>query len=516
MIRRIQIAAIIIITALFLIRIFTPPLTKHARAEKLYQDAWFMKLEYLAGYDDAAREKVSALFKQALSLSPDNSLYQQALVWNCPKSSLKLLIDQQPLDQKALIIAHHRLYAPDKGNPRITGKTPSGGSDSSHWRRELDNAKKIAAIDPENALVRYRIAYVYGKMVRQSDMLAEVRKANSMKLVAIRVPEVSPVIRHTMVDPTIGPFFEDSDKYRELARQMVGYSNELLRKGDIPAALDVSEEVCRMGIRLTSMQPYSYINNMVAQAVYAIGYRKLDIICRDFGMTGRLIGYRSINDLFNKNSENTKANLSRSMEMMTTPFKAIQLCMSALTVSFVSMMLFLLFWGITAIIRKAKGKEGFAINAWDEGWILRLLLPVYLLIIILGSAQFKGHDTMTYSFAMIIIVNLILAGVVIARLRKSYTSSQPDQVGSMRFIFAMPIAVRTWICRSLALFFAAQLVFVLCLGMLASQFTITRYRVLPWQILRMHLFRSDIEYSTAKGYADAINRLAIEKEIIDD
>lgn len=532
--RQIQIAAIIIITALFLIRILTPPLTKHARAEKLYQDAWFLKYKYLGEYDDAARGKVCRMFRKALAISPDNTLYQQAVAWNCPEAELKSLIDKGKLDSKALIIAYHRYYTyadntafdealksyykshpgKPKTNLPYNKETLLG---SAYWQGKLDRIDKLAKIDPENAMVGYQRAYIYGTKGKQYEMLADVRRANSMRFIATGIPEVSHVVKNTMVDPVITAPFEGLSKNRELARQIVGYSNELLRLKKIPAALDASEEICRMGIKMTSTQPYTNINYLVANAVFAIGYRKLDSICRDFGRTGELTKYRSINELFELNAKKQTTNIANLMQM-TRAFVIVQIFSAFIMISFACTMLFLMLWGIMAVIRYVKRKEKFNTKAWNEGWILRLLFSIYLpsilLIMIFGITQPNGYNGFMHSSIIMIAVSLIFAGIVAVKLRNSYDSSQEKQIGLLRFIFIMPIEVRTWICRSYTLFFGAQLVFILCLGMLVSQFSITRYRVLPWQIERMHLFRVDIESSTAKSYADEVNHLAVEKGII--
>lgn len=550
--RRIQIAAVIVITVLFLSRIPIPSFSPQARAERLYLDGWFLGIHHsILGIDSNGDSKKSyTMFKKALELSPQNFLYEQALAWKCPEEDLKNLIANDNLGKEALILASYRYdeylernadneaFSINNKIPSKQGPLPSASVASSkqnspaYWKGKLDRLDKLAEVDPDNALIRYRRAYIYGSMGSQSDMLDEVRKANSMDLCVIRMPEVSPVISNTIADPRMGYIFQDYAHFRELARELVGYSNEQLRMKDVDAALDTSEEACRMGIRMASMKPANYINYLVASAIYSIGYNKVNSISRDFGMIEVTQKYQNIQTVFNKDNEKIGPDTSDIIIafIFSQPYTSLMSYTNFIIVSIFSFAVFLLLWGISSLICRIMRRQKVDIKAWDEGWLLKMMLAVYLpLIIIIMLAgliwnrlfpeSFSNYELangmyFTYILWIVATVNLAFAVILMLKLRKQFAIFSGKNISLLRFNFRIPIEARAWIYRSYSLFFGAQLVFVLCLSMAASQFFISHYKIYPWQMERIQFYNNDTEKITSQKLADEVNRLAVEKGII--
>jgi len=543
--RRTQIAAIVVITVLFLARVFLPPLGNQARAEKLYLDAWFTDVHLDPPSDRDADSKGSVtMLKGALELSPGNSLYEQALVWRCPEKGLKNLIENGNLGEKALILASHRYYTyldkqADSDEWKRSSKKPKKPSIYSvsdmyyfpplhlpdYWSKKLDRLNKLAVVDPENALIKYRRAYIYGSVGRQSDMLDEVRKANAMDLCAIRMPEVLPAIQNTLADPRLYGFFGDSSQLRELARQMVGYSNEQLRARNVPAALAASEDACQMGVRLASMEPVGYINYLVAAAVFAVGHAKQDAICRSFGIAKEMRKYQDVSNVFDKGVREFSYAM-RALQLIPQPYPSIMVYVFFVLTSLYSQILFVLLWGATSLIRRAMRRQKVDIKTWDEGWLLKIMLTLYLplMLITILVNSFVSYELSSNIFSstevsdpvgiIIFAVQLLSIIVLILKLRKRYSISLGERVSLLRFIFRIPMETRAWICRSYALLFGAQIIFLLCFGMLASQIFISHYGANPWQIARIPLYNQDVEKATAQRLADEMRKFAIEKGII--
>lgn len=542
--RRIQIAAIIVITVLFLARVFIPPMTQQARAEKLYLDGWFLTVRVKGGGDrETDKNKSVEMFKQALALSPGNSLYEQALVWKCPEKDLHDLIVNGKLGKKAFILANHRYYTyldkqADNDERRISSKKPKKPSIYSasdmyyypplhqpeYWRKKLERLEKLAAVDPDNALIRYRRAYIFANMGRQSDMLNEVRKANAMDLCAIRVPEISPRIVNTLADPRNEGIFGDLSQLRELARQMAGYSNEQLRNKNVTAALAASEDACRMGVKLASMEPVNFINYLVATAVFAIGRAKVDAIYRNFGMTDEMKKYQSVGMVFENGVGEFRKYIENST-IISQPYPSITTYAFFAIFSIFSLILFILLWGVTSLIRRIMHRQKVDIKAWDEGWLLKIMLTLYLPLLLitlivnsfikqeLSSNIFRyieGPDSVAF---IIIAIQLSLMIVLMLKLKKQYSISHGEKVSLLKFQFRIPMEARAWICRSFTLMFAAQTIFLLVCGMLASQFFISYYKTCPWQFERLPVIYNN-ENAVAQKQADRIRKIAIEKSII--
>lgn len=547
--RRFQIAIIAIITILFLARVFIPPISPQARAEKLYLDGWFLHFDMIGrGNGDQDNKESIKKLKQALVLSPGNSLYEQALAWLSPPTDMEHLIKTGNLGKKALAIAGHRRYshederAETEARKSIATKPGSRSPFSApgmpvsyrlyppeYWRKKLARLDRFAAVDSDNALIAYRRAHIFGSMGRQSDMLKEVRKANSMKLIRTATPEVSRRIMNTIANSDHTIVSPRMSELREVARQMVGYSNAQLRARDVDGALATSEDVCKMGIRMTSIEPGNYVSYLNATAVFAIGRSKLDAICRDFGMTDEMKRYQAINAAFDKGVIRIKRSLQEIA--ISQPYTGIVSYANLMVISAITVALFLASWGITALIRRIMRRPKVNIKAWDEGWLLKLMLTIYLpfmaSIFIAGIFWYKQLFPRTFIqlnivggmisailIVLTIAIQVILATILMLRLRKQYSEHLGKEVSLLRFEFGRPTEASAWACRSYTLLFGAQLVFLLCLGMLASQVFVSHYGVHPWQIERIPLYRQDTEKTIARELAVEIRKAAIENSII--
>ena len=322
----------------------------------------------------------------------------------------------------------------------------------------------------------------------------------------------------------------DYSQLRELTRQMVGYSNEQLRNKNVSAALATSEDACRMGIRLASIESVNYMNYLVAAAVFSIGRSKLDAICRNFGMTDEMKKYQSVSAMFDKGVRKFRDTIQTS-PFISEPFSGIASYANFMLVSAISFVIFLILWGLTSLIRRIMHRQKVDIKAWDEGWLLKMILALYLpfilIILIAGTVWYKqlfpevfvnydflGGIISRYLIWITIAMQVVLATILMLKLKKQYSISVGEKVSLLRFELRIPMQTRAWICRSCVLFFGAQIVFLLCLGMLASQIFITHYGAYPWQIERIPLVNQDVEKVTAQKFSDEMKKFAIEKSII--
>ncbi|MHB0999523.1 MAG: hypothetical protein ACYC27_09775 [Armatimonadota bacterium] len=529
--RQLQVAIIIVLAASVAIRVFMPPLSREGKAGKLYIDSWYYGYGLMGGeITPKEKAKTISMLEKALELSPGNTLYEQALVWQYPlEKRAELLERPKPLGEKARILASGLIYnyldnkvlsdlqstakpaentarsAADPGTPGYSKLFPP-----EYWKLKLKLIGNLIAADPDNAFPRYLRALVYSNMEQPSDMLAEVKTANRMNHFNFYKPELSEKLENSTAYSSMHNF--RIAEMSNLARRLTDYGDRQLRRGNADSAIDAYEECCLMGVRVSASDKPDYSVFSISNKAFTIGWRCLEPVYKDYGMAGKLDRYQRINHSYktgipmimsatlgeyDPDNDEYSGNNDTGIPF-TGPISYMQVAIIVLPLLLFS----IIGWGIMALIRRIKKQSALNIPVWSEGWLARLFIAVYIPLTIalwLVADPVHAKWIMEYTYYMfplslllfhkglsiILTAQIVLMAVTIIVLRRRYIEHTGERISFLWFIFRVPSSVRAWRNRSLAAMLAGQMVFLICCGMVFAHIYKSTYDAYPWQPLRI-------------------------------
>jgi len=488
--RRLQIAIAVVLAIGAVLTVFVPPFGKERRARQLYEDAWYGDFDQVGSrYSD----KSVRLLEKALKLSPGNSLYEQALVWHSPSNELPKLIKERKLGPDATRLAYGLIYT--SAHLSLDGPT------SKYNDERLGRALILTKVDSKNSIAHYYAAGCLVNAKRLPEAYASVVAGNSLGKGRFYDAETTESIADSVASPQIQSLdFQLPAVVQSAARGMGELGNSRLRAGDVKGACDVFEACCRMGTNFALSEPRSIIRFLVGKAIFAIGWKSLRPVCKDFGMKETFDQYSKVDKesdrglavVRNAIKNNDLDEVERAMLIrFSMPFTAVAGFGAAILLE----VYLLLWWSISKIIARRRKQETLSISPWGEGSLARLFLAVYLpafAILMIFVAFVSPHIHMEldttgiwFEVAFGAAVQLVILGVMLKRLRRAFNESTGERVGMGRFIFRGPANRQAWSSKWLLGGVGAQAAFLLCVGLLMVILYKPIFGVQPWQYSRI-------------------------------
>lgn len=506
--RRLQLTIIAVLALGAALRVFWQPLNKEARAEKLYLDSWFVggwNIFQMDKHPESSEAAVRRL-EAALRLSPGNSLYEQALVWQYPCRQLPRLLEERRLGVEA-----RRLAA------GLICKHREDISVADNLGKKLKRLDALAKADPSNALVHYCKAFAFQEAGRPDEAYAEIKIANRLGAIRLYSPETTEPVLDALCGPAVYALpFPDMAESRRLARAQSDIANERLRQGKADEACEILESVCRMGVNIASTEPPSIISALVGKTVFAIAAKPLSPIYKDFGMKEKLAAMQRVDGAFERGFQSCRSAIKDN------PFEKRIAVAFAVPVALVSaaypcpplMALLLLLWTLPAIIRKRRKESALAAPPWGEGWLARTFLVIYLpaLAIVLGMAflwSFSLFPGIVPSpdelgpglLAVLLLAQVVALGAVLRILHHRYDEHTGERTGILRFVFKAPAAAKAWTRKYLIAALAGQLVFLACCFLLATIVYKPIFGSHPWEANRFRVATMSHEQAVVRQIA---------------
>lgn len=531
--RRLQLGIIVVLAVGAALQVFLPPLTREGRAEKLYNDSWFIGRkadvieEIRPGRADVAIKKLEA----ALKLSPGNSLYEQALVLQCPKDKLPQLLKTHKFGLKAKRFAagfalkkdwenwqpssRIAVRAPIPGMPPLPGTPGPTHTDPDKLLKRLHELSKL---DPTNGLPHYQKAGILQRLGRTNEALAEVKAGNACAVVEFYTPSVTDTILNSLMSSVfIDIDFTTSARMRDTARFLTDTANDRLRRGRVDEARTILEDCCRMGVKYATAEPHTIITFLVGKAIFSIGKKDLDPLYRDFGMNDRLEALKQTDAAFERGIAQTKRHIDGSMDRLMTNMlrplaEPFHIGYSAGTAANLLVLLGL-FW-IPAAVRR-RGHAALTLAPWSEGWLARMFLAVYipvfavfLALVMVGAGRYSEllgeygqfGDTFYVAISVLIgICQLVLIAIALKSLHRRYDEQTGERTSIFRFIFKAPAAAKAWTRKYLATAMAAQIVFLGCCFLILTIIYEPIVGAHPWQIGRFRVTSISAEQALVRS-----------------
>lgn len=482
--RRLQIGAMIVLAIGAAVQVFMPPLTRHARAERLYLDGWF-------------EESVPKL-EQALKLDPGNSIYEQALVWHYPKSKLPDLLKKRRLGPDAKRLAAGVIYS----NQIERTKDP---------RRKLVLVDDLIKADPSNALPHYRKASILHQMGRLDAAIREMREANKIGKIRLYTPGVPDSVLNSNASPdTYYMHMGDYSGWRKLVRGFENRSHAKLRDGKVEEAAGLMEDCCRMSVVVSTAEPPTIMAVLVGRAIQIITWSRLEPVCKDFGMKDRLSRMKRLDGAYERATQASRDEIGYGgfglSLVIAIPFAIAWAAGSAAAFLIITVLL----WILPAIRRR--GQSAVSLTTWSEGWIARVSIfnvPFMAAALYFGTREYdmeSAADQMGPYALLIVLGQIVILALGLRVLHHRYDQDAGERTGIFRFAIRSPAAVKAWIRRSLIVLLGGQIVFAVCLALLATILCKPILGGHPWQIQRYSLLSISHEEATMRRVGNDLRK----------
>lgn len=500
--RRLQLTVIAVLVLGAALRVYWPPLTPKGRAEKLYTDSWFVGGANLFDLSRCHNRDASiSLLAKALKLSPGNSLYEQALVWQYDPKKLPDLLKRRHLGPKARRLAAGRIADRAVYQSIRLPRKPDINAD---LREELGRLSSLQKADPTNSLIYYRKANVLQQLGRTDEALAEMKAGNRLGPTKFYYPDVSREVADSLSSPLIAsPQFSTNAATRRLAMAMSDLANNRLRQGKVQEAREILESCMPMSVNVARSEPPTIISVLVGHAVFSITGAQLKPIYKDFGMKEELAGYDRLDEGFNRASGVSRAEFDptgfqkRCSLVVGIPTVAVIASGAALALAFLTGLLWIPAW----LMRRRRSQETLAVLPWGEGFLSRISVPVYLLLFAgVCAMAFLSPSRLyqdPYSFAMqsialamigvVLLVQLLILALVLRVLHHRYDEHTGERTGILRFIFKAPANAKAWTRKYVMAALGAQIIFLACCFLLATIVYKPIFGGHPWQVNRFRV-----------------------------
>ena len=483
--RRFQIGTMIVLALGAAVQVFIPPVTKQSRAEKLYLDGWF--------------ESSVPKLEKALELHPGNSMYEQALVYQYPKDKLPDLLKKRRLGMDARRLAAGLIYQ----NQIARTEDPN---------RQLALADALIKADPTNALPHYRKASILQEMGKLDAAIAEIRRGNALGKMRFYTPVVDDTVPDSNLSPAVYPGYGDYARLRRLVRPIVDLAHVRLREGKAQESVIILEDLSRMNVVVSTGEPPTIISALVGKAMHIMTWSPLQPIYKDFSMTDRLARMKRLDDAFERLSQASRNEIKVSgLKQMASVFAVSYAFLWAGGSAAGILLVSFLVWILPAIRRR--GQPAVSLRSWNEGWIARVSLIVTLPF--MAAAAFFGARTFGFDspgnymgpYALLIVLaQIIILALGLRILHHRHDESTGEKTGILRFTFKSPAIVKAWTRKKLIVLLGGQLVFVVCLALLATILFKPLVGGHPWQINRFQLLTISHEQATMRRVGDDLRK----------
>lgn len=474
------------------IQTFVPPLNRETRGRQLYEDAW---CDCDFTWSTPSSTESVKILDAALNLYPENSTYQQALVWKYPKERLPQLLKERNLSSKARSLAYGLIFTPGLANV-----TPD---------KALSSAAELKRLDVGNSIACYFEAYSLGKCRRLDEAYADVRAGNRIGVGHLYEPEVSKAVRESLIYSKEEAHIDSHyiTVLQAVARDLSFLANRKLQAGDVRGACDVLDECCRMGASVAAVEPRTEIKSCVAQSIFSIGYRPLSTICKDYGMRKELAPYSRMDKVFedgrralSRQAVGSFDNMGEGFVPLIVYYSLPQSLAGGLALSMLLMAIALVWWQVWAIAGRKGGVGLKTISPWSEGQMVRLFLAAYLPIVAVSSllvailhfdhrlAKLVVVSSGAAAFiplGLVILGEIVVPCLLIRALRRAYMESMGEKVGVFRFIFLGPARRQAWSSRCATRALCAQFAFFICAALLLIIVYKPIFGIQPWQVGRI-------------------------------
>lgn len=479
--RRLQIGAFVLLAVGAAITAFFPPLSREKRAQEFYESAWF---EGFPSHD-ARPERQAQQFSEALVLCPGNSIYEQGLVWNYPRQDLLKLLKGRNLGTEATRLAYGRYYT-------------SRSDDMLH------KALKLRQADPKNSIAYYYAAGCLSHADRLEEVYASVRDGNALGKGRFYEPDTTESISGTLVGPMLlSSDFTFAAKIQSGSRALAELAQDRLRKGDVQGACDALEACCRMGVNYACSTPHSIIQLLVGYAMFREGWTPLKKICKDFGMHEELARYSRIDKVLTDDTITLKAwyknrdIMQEGAVTISSYALPIELSVGLMT-STAMLVLFALWNGVWRLAAKRRKQQSVLISPWGEGWLCRVFLSAYSVVIVLSllprvlvsiCPHWRIPDWIMSDitpFGLVVFAGqLVIFAIIAKREWKAFVASSGENIGFLKFIFKGTSSRHVWISWSLVRATGAQILFLIAVGFVTIMLFKPIVGVHPWQLQRI-------------------------------
>ncbi len=507
-------AQIIVMAALLigaLLRVFWVPLTRQGRAERLYEESWFVdSVSDLTSEQERHGQLAFPLLEDALRLSPGNSRFEQALVWQWESRRLPELLRNRQLGAAARRLAAARFC---KYVMSSTDYSPWCNDSHKRWLQALECADASVKADPTNSLVYYRKAFCLQRLGRSDDAFAVLRTANRLCTARRFLPEAPQKI---MASPAIyGRDWQDYSDYRLLAIGFIEVANGRLRHGDIPGACALLEECSRLSASVAAATPPTYGSIWAAMRIESRTDASLMPIYKDFSMKDRITRLQALRAAYGKAKSRMRTFYANWERQVAMPYVIPIMLIHALVAAMAFIALFVVALPLPMIVQKRHGQSSLYFAPWREEFLARIFALHY-------SVLFAGSIAVIYKWpgllfmwghmphlnqasplavAAVLLMNLILSMLILRVLHHQYDAQTGERTGILRFIFKSPANVKAWTRRYLVAAFGAQILFILCCAMLATIVYKPIFGGHPWQENRFRIAGISHEQAIAKKLA---------------
>jgi hypothetical protein len=500
--------------------VFGPSISPTKRAESLYLDGWFSGVttdEKIEVNEDFRRAHAYRCFEKALGIQPDRYLYQQALIWCCPRDSLLKLTQERHLGKSALVLAYGLLCTPKGMNDR-------GSRSPDVISTELRRADMLKRLDPSNAVPYYRKAFVLTKAGRQADAASEIRAGNRTSIVREYYPIVPDEIVGSPADPMIqesknlSPFAEDDSAYCAVSQSLIAYAKNLSIAGRKDEARDVLQECCRMGMKTATASPRTAAAFQRGSQLFDAAWTALKSIQPQPAKLARLSFVMDESSRYVANWLISNPAIESASRIPTFRAEALRTASEEMIMAVYAVLVTSLWWLLWFAAGHSDPENAPDALPWNEGWLARsftsLQIPACILTAyFLYLTKLRGFTLVDESWNDLLpmlpwcLAEVGMLLLVLRRLHDADNSCRERKSGWIRFIFGGPASRQAWIAKYVGLTAAAQVLYISSLFLLTVIVCKPILGVHPWQLQRLPVYdnlikdeRSMIEWIDLKVY----------------
>lgn len=509
--RRLQLIVIAVLIIGAALRVFWQPLTPKGKAEKLYMDSCFVgSPNYLEPDSEGDPEAAIALLERALKLSPANSLYEQALVWQYDPEKLPDLLKKRHLGPKARRLAAG-LYEQEAGYP----------DDKAGFQEDLRRLAALQKADPTNSVVRYRRAHALQELGRMDEALAELRAGNRLGPMRLYAPELPRQALDACSSPMMSLRFGDFSSARKLALALSDLASQRLRQGKVQEACAILETCVPLSVNVARSEPPTFMAVYVGWALFGSADGQLKPIYKDFGMKDRLAALDQLDGGFCRARESCRT--ENRWDLSGAPAVAFALPASlvgAPELSLAVLVLAAIIWIPAVIARRVKRQDALIAPPWGTGFIARICLPPYALLLawVIVASYVKTDLVLSDVFSMDIAnalfvavgaLEVIFLVLVLRVLHHRYDEHTGERTGILRFISRAPANAKAWTRKYVMVALGGQIVFAACCFLLAIIVYKPIFGGHPWQVNRFRVCRLSHEQAAVRRIGEDLRKAGL-------
>lgn len=497
--------------------ILVPSLIPENRSRILYMDGWFSGVtadDHLEGRSEERRANARPLLETALSIDPEQTTYQHAVIWHSSEDQLKRFTQQQDLHKWSRMLAQALLGMPKSLSEKRTVSHVATAE-------ELSRIDALKRIDPTNGIPCYRKAFVLMRAGRFDEALAEVKAGNRAPSIREYYPLTLDGIEGSRVDPLIqnsaedNPFINDQYIYSAVSQKLVERGRDLKGRGLKNDAAEVLRENCRMGMRVATASPQTAATFLSGSRIFEDGWDHL----RTLGMSRDLLRLRTVMlgcSRYTANWLMSNPEIEATSRVPTFRWGMISTGVQWITASaYIALLavIWQLLWFVASF--SAPKKEELP-SPWGRGWIAKSFTALYLpactaSAYLLYLTKLEGLTIIDESWNDLLpmlpflLVQLGIIFLTIRRLQQARNLERERPMGWIKFLFGGPASHQAWIARHITIIQIANLIYLSCLLMAAVIVCKPILGVHPWQIQRLPVYskimnseRSMVEWTDLK------------------